>query len=170
MIRILHGFRVISLQLSQDIIRQVPALRLSADAHPDPGEILCPQVLDNGLQSVVSARAALQPDAELPLLEVDVVGDHNDLLRLHLVEIRGRPQTLPGIVHIGLGLQKDHPLPGENSLSAEREMLLFIYPDPHPVRQRVDHVEADVVARILILSPGIPEACNDVHDPFLSLL
>ena len=142
------------------------ALTLSADTYTDPREVLGSQVGDDGFQSVMPPGAPFHTDPQHAFLQVDVVGDHQDVLRRDLVEIRRCPEALTRIVHIGLGLQKQHLLRAKHPLSAQGKMFFFIHLCPHPLRQTVDDMEACIMTCILVFPARISQARNNIHSQY----
>ena len=61
----------------QDVVDGI-AVRL-ADPHPEPAELLGPELVDDRAEAVVTARTAAFPEAQLAERQGEVVGDHEDL-------------------------------------------------------------------------------------------
>ena len=101
---ILHDRSLALGKMSQHIVGQIHPGRLFSHAHPDSGELLGPQMGDDAFDPVVASGASLGPDPQLSRRQADIVIDHQDVLRVHLIIIGSRPDALAAGIHIRLGL------------------------------------------------------------------
>ena len=163
--------------------------RLGTDAQLDPWERIRAGQLDDALDAVVAARAPLAADAQLAGGEGDVVEHDDDMLDVQLVELHRRHDGLAAVVHVGLRLEEEAALPAEGAVRDVALELHAVDLDALGRGDRVDRHESGIVARVLILHPGVAEAddeplglaapgasllelCEDLHDthcihPFL---
>ena len=135
----------------------------TADAHPEPQELLRAEALSDRAKPVVAGKAAAEPSLEASGLEVDVVVDDEHLLRRQLVVRRGRLDRRARLVHVGLGLQERElrvPQPDVPEASAE----LPLERPAMPTRQLVDDHPADVVPVTRVLGTRVAEPGDqDIH-------
>ena len=129
-----------------------------AHTHPDAGELVCAQVGDDIFQAVVAPGAAAGADAELAQGQGHVVGDDQHSLRRDLVEAAGQLDRLAAQVHIGLGLEHQHPLALDGDLAGEGPVAELAEPRPLPAGEPVSGHKADVVAGVLIVLARIAQA------------
>src|SRR6185295_6236219 len=139
-----------------------------ADAEAQAGEAVLAVVLEDGLQPVVPAGASAALELEAPEGEVQLVVDHQHVLRGHLVEAGRAAHRGAGQVHVRLGEHEQQALPAQGPLANPRLELLL-----GEVRARLggdalgDH-ETDIVPVALVLAPRVPQPADQLHYFFFS--
>ena len=132
------------------------------DAELDPGEIVPAQQIDDALEPVVASGAALAADSQPPGVEGDVVNEHQQPLHRDLVVFQRIPHALTGQVHIGRGLEQQHPVPAEGGGAGEALELDPLELAAQRTGQGVHRPEAGVVPGVLILLAGVTQADDQV--------
>src|SRR5688572_9660931 len=153
------------LECREHVIRQIPPWIAAPDAQPQPGKFRGPKPLDDRLEPVVAARGSTRPCAQPSERQCYLVHHHDQVGSADIVIAR-QPRY-----HVAAAVHERQRLGHEQRIGAEllRDERLGDLRRPHRQRQLmppgdlVDHQEPDVVARVAILAPGVPEADNQLH-------
>ena len=144
---------LVRLEVVEDVVgERAPVAALGpADADAQAQELGRAEVLRDGAQAVVTGEPAAATGLEPPGLEIALVVDDEDRVRLELVERGGGLHRAAGLVHVRLGLQQADAVlvdadVGEpaRELAAPRAAV--------PPGELVDDHEADVVAVARVLA------------------
>jgi hypothetical protein len=112
------------------------------------------------------ATAALQPCRAGRQVQLVVHDQH--LFRIDTVVVGHGPHRLTAAIHVGGRFQQAHAAAGDAGLAQLAVELRFIRKaGPMGGGQRVDEPEAGVVPVLLVLRPGVAEACDQLdgaHD------
>ena len=111
----------------------------------------------------MGARAAAGTKAQLALGQIHVVIDHDQLVVLGLVPVAQLHHALAGEVHKGLGLAERHPLAANDSLAHRRLAAQALDGDVILLGQHLGHVEAHIVAGVLVFPARIAQANDHIH-------
>src|SRR4051812_37479218 len=106
-------------------------------------------------QPVVAGEAAVAARLQPPSVEIDLVVDDEDRVRLDLVEARGGADRPPGVVHVRLRLQQ----PDAMAVDADLRDAAGELPLPGaavPPRELVHDHPTDVVPVAGVLATRIP--------------
>ena len=133
-----------------------------ADAQAHPPELLADVGLE-GADAVVAAGAAALLDADLAGREVDLVVDHDDLLRRQLEEAQRLADRPAGFVHIGLRLYGQHLFPAQAALGAVRLEAVAPRRKGMAADDLVHRHEADVVPIVGVAGARIAEPGKQQH-------
>src|SRR5215813_3525307 len=125
-------------------------------------------MLDDAVEAVVSSRASLMLELNPAERQVQLVVDHQGVLRSNLEESRRCGDRLAGQIHEGLGLEQHHPLLAQPHLSQPSlELSLFERRLPAAAKLLEDP-KADVVPVVPVPTTGVAEAADQLHYFFLS--
>src|SRR5215813_7496840 len=125
-------------------------------------------MLDDAVEAVVSCRASLMLELNPAERQVQLVVDHQGVLRSNLEESRRCGDRLAGQIHEGLGLEQHHPLLAQPHLSQPSlELSLFERRLPAAAKLLEDP-KADVVPVVPVPTTGVAEAADQLHYFFLS--
>ena len=133
--------------------------RWTAHAEPHPDEVLGAEMVDDGLESVVTCRAATQLDAYLAEGDVDLVLHNDQSRRVDLVEPHQLTQRTSRLVHVRGRARESRLVLRENDVSATRVPLLcgfsfaFVLLRSSSITSR-----SGVMTRVGVSLPGISEA------------
>jgi hypothetical protein len=90
-------------------------------------------------------------------LEIGVVGDDEDAFRLDSELTRQRGDGPSAKVHEGQGLGQNNGAASDTPEAEPGLMPSLIQLDPMSVREPIDDLEAEVVARSSVLRPRVPQ-------------
>src|SRR5262249_31076186 len=146
------------LEVGQHVVREVAPVAAAgpADADAEAQEVRRAEVLRHRAEPVVAREAAAAPSLQAPELEIALVVDDEDRVRLDLVELRRGLDRAAGLVHVRLRLQQADLVAVDPDVGElPRELAL-----PGRMvskRELVDDHMADVVAVVGVLAAGIAE-------------
>jgi hypothetical protein len=135
------------------------ARRGAADADADAGKVAAAELCAQRLETVVAGEAAADTRANLAERQVDLVVHDEHALERQSVGAARRTDRATGLVHVGLRLeQRDARTPGAGASFTQASAVAIARTSGVPAHgQPLDHREADVVARSLVLAPGITQ-------------
>ena len=125
--------------------------------HPDTGELVGTQMLDEALEAIVSPGGAPLADAQLADGQSGVVRHHQHVVGGDFIEVGGGAGGLAGQVHIGNGLHDQHLFPGNGQGIGQRLEFQLLDGRLGSLGQLVGHHKAYVVAGIFILVAGVAQ-------------
>ena len=126
-----------------------------ADLHP--GEVLASQLLDDGLDAVVTTGGAVLAQTQAARLQGDVIEKHDDPGRGDLEEGGQLQNAAAREVHIGLGLQQEELAVAVIDLGVETLEFCLVDLDLQLLGDPVNGSPACIVAGLLILPTGIAQ-------------
>ena len=142
----------------------VVGVGLLAHPHPQSGELVGAQVLNDIFQPVVPSCGALHPDTQPAHGQGGVVGHHQHVVGGDFVKIHRLAHRLSGEVHIGDGLHHQHLFPGNGQDIGQRLKSQPLDRLSLALRHLVGHHKAHIVPGIHILIPGIAQADQQPAD------
>src|SRR5688572_13199146 len=153
-------------RLVQHEVTALGSRRRPADAQPQAPVLVRRQPLRDVLQAVVPGDAAALLEARHAGLEVELVVNHQDFLRLDLEEAGEHLHRLAAQVHERLRQQQ----PDVGMLADQRlELRILAQRDAVGLREALHQPEACVVPRALVLLARVAQA-DDQTNHFLSFL
>src|SRR6185312_16265266 len=127
-----------------------------SDADAEAQEVLRAELLGGGAKPVVAREPAAPARLQPPDVEIALVVDDQDRVRLDLEELgRGLDRT-PGLVHVRVRGEQRHAMRVDPHLGEAAVELRAPRAVVAPRELLHDHV-ADVVAVACVLAPGVPE-------------
>jgi hypothetical protein len=112
-------------------------------------------VILNIAQTVMTPVSSPRSHAHLAQRQVEIVAHDQQFLQRHLVKIDNFPNASAAQVHEGLGLDQQNSLRILGALGRLSLKTILKSAAMRTGRQRVDYCIPDVMARPLILAPGI---------------
>ena len=78
-----------------------PSCGRSSDANAHACKVLAAHMGKNGLDAVMSTRAALFPYTHRPCRDVHIIVNNDEITRVHFIVGKHRTECFAAIVHIG---------------------------------------------------------------------
>jgi hypothetical protein len=111
----------------------------------------------------VAGSTPLLPDPDLTQREVDIVMHHHQLLtRLTIPPCQGS-NSMPAGIHMCLGLYQEDGSRTHTTLTTDRLKFVLLHGDIVPAGQGIDDVKTEVVTRMPVTPPRIPQPNNYIH-------
>jgi len=160
--RVENRLSLLGTEPAEHVARQIPSRFSAADADPQPRELIRPELLGHRLEPVVAAGRSAAPRAEPSERQVHVVGNHQQVGDLHLVEVRQGLHRLAAQVHERERLGEDDRRGAVRPAHQCAEGLAIAL-DAGAPRDLVDHLETDVVPRVAVLRAGVSESDDQLQ-------
>ena len=145
-----------ALESAQDVIGGLP-FGSPADADPEPGVLVGPEMGGDVAQPLLASIRASPPDPDLADGEVQVVAHHKDVGRVQLVEPDGLADGPAAQVHERVGLEHQDPAIVDLDLGEQPLELAGDRRRAPGGDEPIHQVEADVVPGSVVFGAGIPQ-------------
>jgi hypothetical protein len=111
----------------------------------------------------MAGSAPLLPDPDLSQGEVNIVMHHHQLrTRLTIPPYQGG-NGMPAGIHVCLGLDQEDGMQTHPTLTTDRLEFVLLHRDIVPAGQSINNVKTEVVTRIPVTPPRIPQPNNYIH-------
>ena len=155
----------------QHVVHHFVAVAGVADAQAQAVEVGAAEAGLNVFEAVVAAVAAAEFEFDAAGLEVELVVDNEDFLRLDFIKRGNGLHGLAGEVHIGLRLEQADFAAGAGTADEVAEEFPVVLPMAVPLLgELVEQPEAGVVAGIFVFGAGVAEADDEFDGHGFSLL
>jgi hypothetical protein len=133
-----------------------------ADPDADPAKVRAQRGVDRA-QAVVARKPAADADLHLERGEIELVVEDGERFLVELVEMQRLLNCVAAVVHEGLRLQQQHPVPADAALSNQASEFFLPRPEVVNLGDEVGSHHPDIVPVKRIFRAGISEAHPNLH-------